>query len=213
MVEIGAIDSLSNAVLEENLLGINPIRLLSGTSIGIPIADVCDPIVKGTFFEQDCPFTGSAKAAVRVIARVLEADSPAPSEGDSVCENGYRGKVVVLQDAVDIDVEAIADNFQIDVPAKTKFMESPEVRIDEGSLHDEVFHLLGGYLANPGYLFIGLPRADFPLPIQSIDLLPVPAGKRAQELVAHIPHAYGPIEITEDEVFHGIFLTAFRLFG
>ena len=84
MVEIGTIGSLSNTDLKEDLLGINPVRLLSGASIGISIADVCDPVVKGTFFEQDCPLTGSTTAAIRVMARVLKADSPAPFEGNSV---------------------------------------------------------------------------------------------------------------------------------
>ncbi len=147
------------------------------------------------------------------MVRVVEADSPVPFEGDSVSENGYMGKVVVLQDSVYIDVETIADDVQIDTLAKTIIMESPEVRVDEGSLPDEAFHLLGGCLANPCYFCIGLPGSDFPLPVLSVDLLPIPPCERTQELVAHIPHADRAVEITEDEVFHSIFPTAFRPFG
>jgi len=119
----------------------------------------------------------------------------------------------MFKEPLDIDIETIADDFQIDALAKTIFMESPEVGVDEGSLHDEAFHLLGGYLADPGYSFIGVTGADFPLPIQPVDLLPVASGKRAQELVAHIPDADRPVEIAEDKVFHGIFPKVFRRFG
>ena len=68
-------------MLEENLLGINPIRLLSGASIGISIADVCDPVIKRSFFKQDRPLTGSTETAFRVVARVLEVDLSTFLEG------------------------------------------------------------------------------------------------------------------------------------
>ena len=111
----------------------------------------------------------------------------------------------MFKEPLDIDIETIADDFQIDALAKTIFMESAEVGVDAGSLHDGAFHLLGGYPANPGYSFIGLLGTNFALPIQSVDLFPVSPGKGAQELVAHIPHADRAVEITEDKVFHGIF--------
>jgi hypothetical protein len=84
MVKIGAIGSLSNADLKENLLGIDPICLLSGASIGISIADVRDQVVRGALFKQDRPLTGSTQAAIQAMIRVFEADFPPLFEGNSV---------------------------------------------------------------------------------------------------------------------------------
>ena len=132
--------------------------------------------------------------------RVLDPDLPVPFGGNTVCEKGYRGKVVIFQEPANVDVEPIAYDFQIDPLAETIVMESPEVGINERSLYDEVLHLLGSCMEYLGYSAIGLARADFPLPILLVDLLIIPTGKGAQELVAHIPDANSAVEIAEDEV-------------
>jgi len=122
-------------------------------------------------------------------------------------------EAVIFQKPADIDVETIADDFQIDTPAETVIVEFPEEGVDEGSLQDEALHLLGCPLEHPGYLPIGFSGSDLSLPVLPVDLLPVPPGEGAQQLVAHIPHADGTVEIAEDEVSHDCLPIALHCFG
>jgi hypothetical protein len=127
-------DFLFNTIGIEGIFSKDEVCFLSRTPVGEAISDEKDGII---FFPMDLdevPFASSAEATLFPGVRKRNVySSPIPETG-SVGIKGDLRKMVNFQKLLDIEIEAIADNFNVDILLIAILVENEERGVNAGML-------------------------------------------------------------------------------
>jgi hypothetical protein len=109
---------------------------------------------------------------------------------------------VYFENPLDIEIEAIAYNFDIDISIPAISEERGERRVDIRMVLDKTKDRLLIPLKDFCDSAVGLSRTDLAITEIPIDRLPIPGRESIEKVVPHIPGADRSVKITKNQFFH-----------
>ncbi len=167
-------DILIDAIGVEGVFGEDEVCLTGCTPVGDTIANEEDGIVCFPVDLDEPLFASPAEAAFLIGIGKRDVHAIPFTKMSTVGIEGDFREMVNFQNCLDIEIETIADDFDIDVPLPTILVERGEIGIDVRMLLDKTEDVLLIPFEDFCDSGIGLFRPDLSLAEITIDGLPIP---------------------------------------